>query len=125
MQSSFDGSIERFSHPNTTAEEGYSRWSSENIIHCVDWSSIETSRGSQKSTVTTSCRRYFSMNIIVIVKIKSNSNCYLHIWLGLGSWSLTPLSTIFQLYHGIYIMLYREHLTMSRIRSHNFSGDRR
>jgi len=72
--------------------------------------------------------------------------------LGLGLWCLTPLSTIFQLYHvgqfllveetGVpgenhrpargkqvtddlyHIMLHRVHLVMSVIRSHNFNGDR-
>ena len=55
---------------------------------------------------------------------------------GLGLWCLTPLSAIFQLYHGgeIYwwrkpehlekiIVLYRVHLAMSKIRTHNVSGD--
>ena len=64
---------------------------------------------------------------------------YTQLLFRLGLWCLMPLSTIFQLYMQVavsfigggqatdklyHIMLYRVHLAMNGVRTHNFSGDR-
>jgi hypothetical protein len=87
----------------------------------------------------------------VLMSVSKNENNDKVDYIKLGLWCLTPLSTIFQLqvYHGVrctgggnrstqrkpltccksgdnlyHIMLYRVHLAMSGIQTHNFSGDR-
>jgi hypothetical protein len=92
-------------------------------------------------------KKTLSVKILIIFVCHQHS--LTNKWRGLGSWCLMPLSTIFQLYRGgqfywwrkleylqkitdlsqvtnklYHILLYWVHLAMSRIQTHNFSGDR-
>ena len=63
---------------------------------------------------------------------------YIYMFLLVGLWCLMPLSTIFQLYRGDQFywqkkpeylekttdLLYRVHLAINGVRTHNLSGDR-
>ena len=97
-------------------------------------------------------------HLIPMKNITRHFILYLNLWLitdvilgllDLGLWCLTPLSTIFQLYHGgqfncmvekkgenhrpvanqrqlyhIIYLVYRVHLAMNGVQTHNFRGDR-
>ena len=71
-----------------------------------------------------------TINIVYIIKIVSSLYKYICSWVSWFNKCLTPLSTIFQLYGDVqfylwtdkldHIMLYRVHLAMNGVRTHNF-----